>query len=291
MTKRYPITDPPNHHPTPPRVRGHDSIRRAAFIYRSPRALGLVRDGSDRSIDRSIAFASHLSRARVDTPRRTAPRVENKRTRSTSRDGQKMFAQQTTAKIAPSAMRATASRGRRAVQARAGADRKMWCVRLDARPRDEARKISFRIVPHRRRLRSLARVVVPSRVRSLDGWMAHFPYLRISRTIDPPRRGDRWVTKGDRDARDETRRGRRSKATIEGDDRDATPLEMRDDGASIEREVNETTDGATFLRVGCRPRTRRRRTSTAPSPAITVSTRSAWAPTRNVSSTTKRRNS
>jgi len=211
MTKRYPITDPPNHHPTPPRVRGHDSIRRAAFIYRSPRALGLV--GRIGSIDRSIAFASHLSRARVDTPRRTAPRVENKRTRSTSRDGQKMFAQQTTAKIAPSAMRATASRGRRAVQARAGADRKMWCVRLDARPRDEARKISFRIVPRRRRLRSLARVVVPSRVRSLDGWMAHFPYLRISRTIDPPRRGDRWVTKGDRDARDETG------TTIQGDDR------------------------------------------------------------------------
>ena len=222
MTKRYPITDPPNHHPTPPRVRGHDSIRRAAFIYRSPRALRLVRDGSDRSIDRSIAFASHLSRARVDTPRRTAPRVENKRTRSTSRDGQKMFAQQTTAKIAPSAMRATASRGRRAVQARAGADRKMWCVRLDARARDEARKNSFRIVPRRRRLRSFARVVVTSRVRSLDGWMAHFPYLRISRTIDPPRRGDRWVTKGDRDARDgdgdgddDDDRRRRSKATIE----------------------------------------------------------------------------
>ena len=135
-----------------------------------------------------------------------------------------MFAQQTTAKIAPSAMRATASRGRRAVQARAGADRKMWCVRLDARARAEARKNSFRIVPRRRRLRSFARVVVPSRVHSLDGWMAHFPYLRISRTIDPQRRGDRWVTKGDRDARDgddddddddDDDRRRRSKATIE----------------------------------------------------------------------------
>lgn len=74
MTKRYPITDPPNHHPTPPRVRGHDSIRRAAFIYRPPRALRLVSSGTDRidrSIDRSRLRATSRARASThpDAPR------------------------------------------------------------------------------------------------------------------------------------------------------------------------------------------------------------------------------
>ena len=64
------------------------------------------------------------------THRRTGPSARTTRytTLDLSRRTQKMFAQRTTAKVAPSAMRATASRGGRAVQARAGADRKMWCV-------------------------------------------------------------------------------------------------------------------------------------------------------------------
>ena len=224
------------------------------------------------------------------THRRTGPSARTTRytTLDLSRRTQKMFAQRTTAKVAPSAMRATASRGGRAVQARAGADRKMWCVaRRRARGTVDDASVggnffrSFRVV-HGSRYRSRPLV---GRV-ALDG--AH-PYLRISRAISTLRVGGG----SDALARAGTRAGGESAVmTTVMNENERCEKNARDDG-SIDGDVNETTDdGATRPpRVGCRLRTRRRRTSTVPSPATTVSTRSAWAPTRNASSTTKRRNS
>lgn len=148
-------------------------------------------DDGSHSIDRSIDRSGAVVRGRhTPTHRRTGPSARTTRytTLDLSRRTQKMFAQRTTAKVAPSAMRATASRGGRAVQARAGADRKMWCV-ARRRARGTVDDASVRVNFFRSR-----RVLDRSRYRSrplvgrvaLDG--AH-PYLRISRAISTLRVG------------------------------------------------------------------------------------------------------